>query len=145
MKASIALLCALLLLPASLLAENSTRQGQYTIHHNALTTDVLTPAIASQYGIERSTGRGMVNISVIREQAGTTGTPVSATVTLKARNLIGQQRDFPLREVREQAAIYYIADFLVGDRERLIFDIEVEVPGETYPLKARFEQEFFTR
>ncbi len=126
-------------------AENVTRANGYAVHHNALTTDSLSAEVARNYGIRRSTSRGMVNIAVIRESAGTTGTPVQAKVKVVARNLMGQKRDIPVREIREGEAIYYIADFPVAHREHLIFEIEVLPKGEVHPLNARFEQEFFTR
>ena len=145
MKRFLALL-AVLLLAGLAQAENATRAGGYTIHHNALTTDNISPKAANAYGIVRSTSRGMLNISVIRDKPGTTGEAVPARVTVKARNLIGQARhDIAVREVREGDAIYYIADFPVSHRERLHFDIEVLPEGETHPLQASFEQEFFTR
>ncbi len=127
-------------------AENATQSGAYTIHHNALTSDTLSPQTAQAYGIQRSTSRGMLNISVIRNKAGTSGEAVSAQIALQASNLIGQKRaDIQLREVREQNAIYYIADFPVAHREHLIFNLEVIPEGETAALRARFEQEFYTR
>lgn len=127
-------------------AENATRAGNYTIHHNALTTDSLAPEMAQIYGIQRSTSRGMLNITVIRNKPGSMGTPVTAQITLDARNLMGQKRkDIQLREVREGQAIYYIADFPVAHREHLVFDLDIIPAGETHPLHARFDQEFFTR
>jgi len=128
-------------------AENATQSGAYTIHHNAFTSDNLPPQVAQAYGIQRSTSRGMLNVSVMRDKPGSTGgEPVSALITLQARNLIGQKRaDIQLREVREQNAIYYIADFPVAHREHLIFDLEVIPAGETKALRARLEQEFYTR
>lgn len=145
MRSLLILPLALLLIAGAALAENLTRAGDYTIHHNALTTDVLAPEVARAYGIQRSRSRGMVNISIIREQAGTTGRSVHARVKLKARELTGQPREISLREIKEGDAIYYIADFPVAHREHLIFDIEAIPEGETRPIKARFEQEFFTR
>lgn len=127
-------------------AENATHAGNYTIHHNALTTDSLAPEMAQIYGIQRSTSRGMLNITVIRNKPGSMGTPVTARITLDARNLMGQKRkDIQLREVREGQAIYYIADFPVAHREHLVFDLDIIPAGETHPLHARFDQEFFTR
>jgi len=125
-------------------AENSTLVNGYTIHHNALTTDSLSPAVASAYRIQRSKGRGLVNISIMKNQKDRMGTPVSAKVMLSSRNLIGQKRSIPLREIREGKAIYYIADFPVGHREQLVFDVEVMPQGGSYPLAATFQQEFFT-
>jgi hypothetical protein len=133
-----------LLLSFAAYAENSTKTNGYTIHHNALTTDTLSPKVANAYGIQRSKNRGMVNISVIKDEPGTTGTPVTAEVELVARNLLGQERDIPLREIREETAIYYIADFPVGNREQLVFKLEALPAGSSYALSATFQQEFFT-
>lgn len=138
------LLGCLLLLPLSVHAENSTKANGYTIHHNAITTESLPPKVASAYKIQRSKGRALINVSIIKDKAGTTGTPVTANITMKARNLIGQVREIPLREIHEDTAIYYIADFPVGNREKLMFDLEVTPKGETYALQASFQQEFFT-
>ncbi len=145
MKRLLILPFVLFLAGGAAVAENLTRLGDYTIHHNALTTDALAPEVARAYGIQRSRSRGMVNISIIREQPGTTGKSVHARIGLKTRDLTGQPREISPREIKEGDAIYYIADFPVAHREHLIFDIEAVPEGETRPLKARFEQEFFTR
>lgn len=135
-----------ILLAGLVQAENATPSGAYTIHHNAFTSDSLSPQTAQAYGIQRSTSRGVLNISVIRNKAGTSGKAVSAQIALQASNLIGQKRaDIQLRELREKNAIYYIADFPVAHREHLIFRLEVIPEGETAALRARFEQEFYTR
>ena len=138
------ILGSLLLLPLLAWAENSTRVDGYTIHHNAVTTDTLTTKVANAYRIQRSKNRALVNIAVIRNEGSPTGTPVTASVSLVASNLIGQKRDITLREIREDKAIYYIADFPVAHREQLLFNIEVTPEGSAYPLQAKFQQEFFT-
>jgi len=134
----------LLLLPFSASAENSTKIPGYTIHHNALTTDMLSPAVAQSYGIRRSKGRAMLNISIIQDVPGTTGKAVTAEVKAVARNLIGQNRDIPLREIREGNAIYYIGDFQVGHREHLTFLLDVTPAGESRAFQAKLEHEFYT-
>lgn len=143
MKRFVFLLCSVLACTGAW-AENATQVNGYTIHHNALTTDSLSPKVASAYSIQRSKGRGMVNISILKDKENSTGTPVAGNVKLSSRNLIGQKRDIPLREIREGEAIYYIADFPVGHREQLVFDVEVLPEGGHYPLAATFQQEFFT-
>lgn len=144
MKRLIVLVCSMLA-TAGAWAENSTQVDGFTIHHNALTTDTLSPTVASNYHIQRSKGRGMVNISVLKNRANAPGTPVAGKVSLSSLNLIGQKRDIPLREIREGQAIYYIADFPVGHRERLVFNVKVTPEGSNYPLAASFQQEFFTK
>jgi hypothetical protein len=135
---------AIVLYATAALAENSTAVGGYVIHHNALTTDNLSPEVASAYDIRRSKERAMLNVSVIRGQPGKPGEPVAAKVKATARNLIGQQRDIALREIREGRAIYYIGDFPVSNKEKLDFFLEVTPEGERLPLKARLNQQFYT-
>jgi hypothetical protein len=139
----IAALC-LLFGSSALLADNSTRIPGYTIHHNALTTDMLPPQIANAYEIRRSKNRAMLNVSVIKEIPGTTGQPVGASVKVVAKNLMGQGRDIPMREIREGEAVYYIGDFLVANREQLRFELEVTPDGERRAHTASLTQEFHT-
>ena len=110
----------LLALPLTVAAENATHTGGYTIHHNALTTDNLPVQVATAYGIQRSKNRALLNVSVIRDEPGMLGTPVHAEIKAVARNLFGQIRPIEMREVVEDRAIYYIADFPVANREALI-------------------------
>jgi hypothetical protein len=140
------LLCglAILLLTTAAGAENSTKVPGYTIHHNALTTDSLSADVASTYDIRRSKNRAMLNVSVIKDVPGTTGEPVAAEVKAVARNLIGQTRDIPLREIREGAAVYYIGDFLVSHRDNLTFELSVQPADSDQAYTARLTQEFFT-
>lgn len=134
----------LLLSSLSVMAENSTRAGEYTIHHNALTTDSLPAQVASAYGLQRSTSRGLLNVSVIRGKAGTIGEPVRAKINVTAKNLYGQIKTIELREIVEDKAIYYIADFPVANREMLHFQMEVVPEGESYPVQAQLTHEFYT-
>ena len=134
----------LLAIPPLAAAENSTHTGGYTIHHNALTTDSLPVQVATAYGIQRSKNRALLNVSVIRDEPGTLGTPVHADIRAVARTLYGQIRPIELREIVEDKAIYYIGDFPVAHREILHFDLEVLPENARYPLRASMRQEFYT-
>jgi len=125
----------LLALPPLAAAENSTHTGGYTIHHNALTTDSLPVQVATAYGIQRSKSRALLNVSVIRDHA---------DIRAVARTLYGQIRPIELREIVEDKAIYYIADFPVANREILHFDFEILPENGRYPLRASMREEFFT-
>lgn len=135
----------LLLLSTGLMAENSTSIPGYTIHHNALLTSDLQPDIAKTYNIRRSTNRAMLNVSVIKTVPGTTGTPVTAKVTAMGKNMRGQIRTIPLREIKESAAVYYIGDFLVENQETVEFTIQVTPEGETKAHTTSIKQQFFTK
>ena len=126
-------------------AENATRVSGYTIHHNAMTTDTLSPKVAKAYNIQRSTARGMLNVSVIKDKPGTTGTSVKAKVSAMASNVLtGHARLIDMREVTEGSATYYIGDFGVGDRETLNFELQVTPEGRSTPFTAKLSQQFFT-
>ncbi|BAO45515.1 DUF4426 domain-containing protein [Thiolapillus brandeum] len=137
---------ATLLLTSSLAqAENSTRTDGYTIHHNAFLSTELAPDMASRYNIRRSPNRAVINISIIRNVPGTTGKPVTAKVKVVSHNLRGQVRNIPVREIKEQNAVYYIGEFLVENQESVTFTIEAIPSGENKPLQASLKQQFFTR
>ena len=134
----------LLSLPLLAVAENSTKTGGYTIHHNALTTNTLPVQVATAYRIQRSKSRALLNVSVIKDEPGTTGKAVRANIKAVAKTLYGQIRPIEMREVVEDTAIYYIADFPVAHREMLRFEFEIMPEGARYPLNASMRQEFFT-
>jgi hypothetical protein len=124
-------------------AENSTTIPGYTIHHNAIPTATLDPAIARQYQIQRSGYRGMINVSVIKDKAGTAGEPIPAVVLAKATNIRGQLISIPMRQVVEGDAVYYIGEFRIADQETLNFELQVQPQGETRFYTAKLSQQFF--
>jgi hypothetical protein len=134
-----------LLAPLSAGADNSTSADGYVIHHNAFTADTLDPAVAQRYGIQRSKQRGVINVSVIKEKAGTTGLPTAARVEVDATNQNGQKQRVPMRELKDQEAVYYIGEFPVQHQETLNFAIEVTPQGAGKAIKAATSQQFFTR
>ncbi|WP_457668399.1 DUF4426 domain-containing protein [Thiolapillus sp.] len=139
----LSILGLLLSLPA--FAENSTKADGYTIHHNAFLTSDLSPEMAKLYNIRRSPNRAMINISIIKDIPNTTGKPVEARVSVTAHNLRGQIRRIPLREIKEENAVYYIGEFLVENQESIDFTIEAQPAGDNKILHAALKQQFFTR
>jgi hypothetical protein len=131
------------LLATNLWAENSTAIPGFTIHHNAIPSASLEPAIAKQYGIQRSKYRGMLNVSVIKSIEGTTGESSEAVVLAKANNIRGQLISIPMRKITEGDAIYYIGEFRIADQETLNFEIQIQPKGETRYYTAKLSQDFF--
>jgi hypothetical protein len=126
-------------------AENSTAADGYVIHHNAFTADTLDPVIANSYHIQRSKQRGVLNVSLIKDKPGTTGIPTAARVEVNAVSQTGQKMRIPMRELKEQDAIYYIGEFPVQDQETLNFTIAVTPDGTAKTIEARTNQQFFTK
>ena len=137
------LLLGLFLFSFSAFAENSTSIPGYTIHHNAISTASLDPAVANQYRIQRSKYRGMLNVSVIKDVPDSTGKSVDAIVMANATNIRGQLISIPMRKVTEGDAIYFIGEFRIADQETLNFHLQVKPKGETRFYKAELKQEFF--
>lgn len=137
-------LAVTLLWPLASLAENSTTAGGFTVHYNAFTTSTLTPEVAKAYGIQRSKVRGMLNVSVIKEKEGTTGTSVPARVNVKTVVLSGQSTALDMREIKEQDAVYYVGELAVRNGENVRFVIEATPEGSAEPFIINMEQQFFT-
>jgi hypothetical protein len=118
--------------------------GDYVVHFNAITTDQLTPDIARQYGIVRSGNRAMLNVSLLRKDDDSSeGTPVAGSIAASAVNLTGQRRELVFREMREESAVYYIAEFAIANEETLTFTINATPDGEALPLSLRYMRQFY--
>ncbi len=124
-------------------AESSTTFGAYTIHFNAIQTDILDPKIAKSYDIKRSSKRGLLNIAVRKDQKATAfGTPSAAIVSSNWSNLSGQMGSIEMREIREKDAIYYIGEFAVRNEEMLTFSIIVTPEGNSSGKNISFRKQF---
>ena len=123
--------------------ESSRDFGDFVVHVNAINTDQLTPEVARQYAIVRSPNRAMLNVSILRKDTGTSGVPVSGRVGASAVNLTGQAKSLELREIREEDAVYYIAEFAVANEETLIFSIDVTPIDEPSTFSVRYRRQFY--
>lgn len=118
--------------------------GDYVLHFTALPTNVLTPEIASSYGITRSANRVLLNVSILKKTEGTTDVPVAGKVNASAVNLNGQAKNLSVREIREGEAIYYVGDVAISGEEALVFSVEAQPTGATgVPLSVRFQRQFY--
>jgi hypothetical protein len=127
-------------LPAT---ESSKDFGDYILYFNALNTDQLSPEIAREYGIVRSKSRALLNVSIHRKQAGAATEAVTGAVSASAINLNGQLKTMTLREIREDAAIYYIGELAISDGEVLIYTIDATPSNDPSRFTVRFKKQFF--
>jgi len=136
--------CLLIFATGDVQAEQSQSFDDYTVHYSAFTTDVLNPAVAKQYRIQRSKSRALLNISVLKKVMGTTGKPVRASIIGSAINLSQQFRKLSIRELTEDGAIYYIAVVNVSNNETLKYTLEIQPEGEEKSFTLSFDQAFVT-
>ena len=141
MKRLLAALC-LCSVAAVAHAEISQKFGPLEIHYNALTTDELQPEVARAYKIERSKTRGLLTVSVLKQNKMGAASPVPAKISVYATNLSQQLVNIEMREIREGTAIYYLGEFRVAPPDTLKFTATVEVAGE--PRREMvFNQQFY--
>ena len=119
---------------SSLATDNLRTLGAYTIHYNALSTQSLSPDIAKAYGIRRSKNRGMINVAVRKKLDDGSEIPVSAKVDVHMRNIHAQITQLKSREIIEDQAIYYIAEFKTENNAealpKAVFSVEVAIEGQ---------------
>lgn len=136
----VCLLLGFACLCSSALAEQQQSFGDYEVHYSVVPTRFIPQETASAYQITRGENRMLLNISVRRKLKDT-----SVSETLPQAALIkGQRHDLmrpyalTFREVREQDAIYYLADFLIINEELSRFEIEVTLPESGEKLEMEF-------
>ncbi|MGB0133110.1 DUF4426 domain-containing protein [Dokdonella sp.] len=122
-------------------SEGSLKFGDHVVHFSALPTDFLSEEIATQYAIERSPNRGMLNISVNKDLGGGATEAVSARITGEASNLSGQNIPIEIREI-PGSYVSYVGLFDIVPPDTYTFTISVFPEDATVPLTLRFNKNF---
>ncbi|MBI3431316.1 MAG: DUF4426 domain-containing protein [Hydrogenophilales bacterium] len=123
-------------------AEISQKFGPLEVHYNAITTDELLPEVARTYKIERSKTRGLLTMSVLKQNKVGVPSPIPAKISVYFTNVTQQLANVTMREIKEGTAIYYLGEFRVAPPDTLKFNATVEVPGEP-KHEMTFEQQFY--
>ncbi|MHC8302905.1 DUF4426 domain-containing protein [Pseudomonas sp. ZS1P83] len=110
--------------------------GDVTVHYNTFNSTFLTPDIAKSAELVRSKNQGVINVSVIKE-----GKPLVAQVSGSVKDLTSQTVPLKFKQITEQGAIYYIAQFPVDQQEVRTFEIKVQNGDKTNTIN--FNQELF--
>ena len=137
-RALLAGLALLLSAAPSVHAEQKEVIGEFEAHYVVFPSTFLNAEVAGTYGITRARNLSIVNLSIL--DAAGEGAP--ARIDGQVKNLLGQQSPLKFREIREDKALYYIAEVRHADREVIRFSIAITPPGErTFDLS--FQQELF--
>lgn len=137
------------LLPASIaaapaepvVAPTSQRIDGYEIHHNALRTNFLDPAMARRYGIARSPHGGMLNLSVQRIGEDGMTHAVAATIRGDAVNLLGRRTAVTFRAIPGED-ISYVGLFELAGPDTWTFELSITPADATRAIALRFSQDF---
>ena len=135
------LAAALLLALLATAARAEMRQyGSFEVHYSVFSSSFLQPDVAAAYGIVRAKDRALINIAV-RRGTGDAAT-VSAAVSGTRGDLI-HKTPLGFREIREEQAVYYIAEFDFVSGETQYFDIAILPAGEARPLVMQFNHALY--
>ncbi|MBD3652657.1 DUF4426 domain-containing protein [Kangiella sp.] len=147
MNTRISSLIFLFIVTASLLASPAMaaekKVGDYIIYYNAFNSSFLQPDVASTYKIPRSGLTAVLNVSIHKDGKPTERPAVPANVQGKVTNSLTQFSELAFKEIREEKAIYYIADFQFRPEEDTSIEFTVKVPGMERPETISFKQKFF--
>ena len=110
--------------------------GDVTVHYNTFNSTYLQPDIAKAAELIRSKHQGVINVSVIKD-----GKPLIAGVTGTVKDLTSNSVPLNFRQITEQGAIYYIAQYPVEQQETRTFEIKVQNGDKINTIN--FNQELF--
>jgi hypothetical protein len=110
--------------------------GDVTVHYNAFNSSFLQPDTAAAAGLVRSKNQGVLNVAVLKASK-----PLTADVSGTVKDLTGRAKPLAFKQVTEQGAVYYIAQFPVEQQETFTFDLKVQAGGATNSFS--FNQEVF--
>jgi hypothetical protein len=110
--------------------------GDVTVHYSAFTSSMLQPDIAAATGLTRSKNQGVLNIAVLKAEK-----PSTAVVSGTVKDLTGRSNPLSFKQITDQGAVYYIAQFKIDQAETVTFDINVEIDDVSHKLS--FNQEVF--
>ncbi|MFA5939283.1 MAG: DUF4426 domain-containing protein [Sinimarinibacterium sp.] len=124
-------------------ADQYVDAGHYRVHYAAINTTQLTPDVARQFGVERSSGHILLVLNA--QQAGDDGRydSVPATASGTASTLLGHVQTLALRPVREADVHYVIAPFETLDGEFMTVDVQILPGGANTPIRINFKQQFY--
>ena len=110
--------------------------GDVTVHYNTFNSTFLTPDIAKAAELVRSKNQGVINVSVIKD-----GKPLIAQVNGTVKDLTSQSVPLKFKQITEQGAVYYIAQYPVDQQEIRTFEIKVQNGDKINTIN--FNQELF--
>ncbi len=121
-------------------AEQSIESPKYSIHYNAFNTMMVTPEIAQNYGFTRARNRALLNISILDTS---TKEALPAVVTGTRSNIIGQVLPLEFQQIKEENAIYYIAQLRFTEEEMWRFELQIQPDLNAKPIPLKFSQIFY--
>jgi len=138
---------ATVMLLASALAwpQAHTRQlGDYTLRSSTVSSENLPAETARAHGIERNPRRGIVNVTVLKNEAGI-DKPVPARLQVQTLNLAGQRRDINMRPITAAGRISYLGVYEFVHGEVLDFTVTAQPENVGQPLDLTYRDRLWAQ
>ena len=142
MLVAVALAAPLALAKQIPLQQGSKNFGSLEVYYSSFPSSFLKPKTAAAYDLSRGPNLGIVNISLKANAEDDALAPLRGRVTGSFRDLL-RSHNLQFREIVEQGAIYYLATFRFGHRDKLFFDVEVMPEGQTQTYQVDWQSELF--
>lgn len=130
------------LLASAAQAEQSSERDGFVLHWATMSTASLTPEIATQLGVTRSTGRALLLVNAQRRNADGSSTPVNAEGTGTLRTLTGERRPLKLRKSGSGPDLIATID-LRSPVETFWFELQITPEGAGAPIPLRFDRQLY--
>ena len=114
-------------------------QAPYEVHYSTFNTSFLDEKTAKAYGIVRSKSKALLNVSVLKRGDDGKKTPVTSLVKGQTYDLI-LTKELDFFEVREQDAIYYLAQFNIEHKIPFYFTVNVKADPNASAMKIQFKK-----
>lgn len=115
-----------------------SKEGAFSLRASTVSSETLPEVTAKAHGIERDPRRGVLNVTIMhRDKSGETN--VRADVHATARDLTGQKRDVPMKEVDANGYVSYMGtyDFVRGEVIDFLIDAKPHGAGPRLSLTFR--------
>jgi hypothetical protein len=116
--------------------------GPYTVYYSVVNTTFISPQVAGHYGLVRAKDRAFINIAVRKSLDDGSDTASPARVEGRTWDLFHNQF-LEFREVREQNAIYYIADFEFSSEDIRFFKVQLLPEGAERSYEFKFNHRVY--
>jgi hypothetical protein len=119
-------------------AEQRIETGPYDIYYTAFPSMLVPAETAQQHKITRSPNRILLNIAVRNDE-----TPTQVGITGTSLNLLNQSQTLNFAEIKEQSAIYYLAEVINHEQDTLRFSITIEFPTDHPSYELTFQRQYY--
>jgi len=125
------LVAALWLFSPASFAEQKQQLGAWDVHYIVVNNSLLDPAVAQQYGLQRSAFEAFLNISVLNHDS---QQAQQVELSGSSKDLLGVVQPLQFRQVVEGDAVYYLATIPVRTERQLSFNIQIKQENSVQQL-----------